>query len=285
MNKEKESSKKVILLISNSPYYPVFFKHYFPNFLICTLPSNSEYIKIEKTEPDLIIIDDQDYKESIFLLCSDLKKRPKFTLTPLVVISAVLKTQYLEKLSQIGVSEIIQEPLNPEALAKQFEELLLTSKSDEKLKNLKYKITDLPSAADIRLRPFFNKNLLAPVMLSLKEKKRVSVLAIDIEYNEVHEYTERHITEVIKKVFPENHPLISLGKGKYILFLNETPVEEAYFLGETLRDVVTNTLHIGIKIGICSQKKPPYANIREMILAAKMALLEAQKKRTSIEIH
>jgi GGDEF domain-containing protein len=201
------------------------------------------------------------------------------------VISGVLKTQYLEKLSQTGVNQIIQEPIDPASLKNDLEELILTCKSEEKLNDLTHKIGDFPSAADIRLRPFFSKNLLAPILLSIKEGKKLSLLAIDIEYNETHEYTERDLTKIIKKIFPEIHPLISLGRGKYLIFLNQMDIQDAKFLGETLRDVITHTLQIGIKIGISSQKKPPYANIREMILAAKMALLEAQKKGTTIEIY
>lgn len=285
MNNEKEHLKKALLLLTDSAYYPIFFKLHFPNFLICTLPTNSEILKIEKTEPDAIIIDDKTCKESIFTLCNELKNAPKLKQKPLLVISNALKTHYLETLSEKGVHQIIQEPIDAKLLKIDIEKLFHPSSIEMKLNYLSSKITDFPEAEDIRLRPFFNKNLLAPFMIALNEKKRASILAIDIDYNEIHEYTERDLTKVIKKVFPKNTPLISLGRGKYLIFLNDANLETAYFLGETLRDVVINTLHIGIKIGITSQKKPPYANIREMILAAKMALLEAQKKGTSLEIH
>ncbi len=285
MHSEKTGQKKVILLITESPYYPVFFRHHLTNFLISTLPKKTPIEEMEKINPDFIVVDDKELKESIFAICKEIKQRKRLENTPLLVISGALKTEYLQKLIEIGVSQILQEPLDPPALICELEESLRTQRASQKLGNLGRQISDFPSASDIRLRPFFSKNLLAPIIESIKNKKSLSLLAIDVEYNDIHEFTERQITVTIKKVIPNKAPLISLGKGKYLAFLDGANLEEAKFLAETIRDVITNTMHILIAIGISSQKKPAYANIQEMILDAKKALLTAQKKGTSIEIH
>ena len=123
-----------------------------------------------------------------------------------------------------------------------------------------------------------------PIYKSLRERKPLSLLAVAIEFNDQHEFTEKQVTETIRRVIHQSHPLFSLGMGKYLLILNETPKLDAIFIGETLRDVITHTMHITVAIGISSQKKPPYANIHDMIRDAKNALLDAQKKGISIEI-
>ncbi len=285
MNNEKTPTKKVILLITKSPYYPIFFKHHLANFFISTLPQAASFDEMEKVEPDFIVLDDQEIKESIFLICKEIKKRKRLENTPLLVISGTLKNEYLQKLIEIGVSQILQEPLDPPTLIRELEESLLALKANQKLGKLGRQISDFPSPVDMRLRPFFIKNLLTPITESIKNKKSLSLLAIDVEYNEIHEFTERQITLTIKRVVPKETPLLSLGKGKYLAFLNDANLESARFLAETLRAVITNTMHILITIGISSQKKPPYANIGEMIQDAKKALLEAQQKGTSIEIY
>ena len=281
---EKGNQKLVILLVTDSAYYPIYFRHHLLEFEIVTRRSESTISEMEKTKPNILIIDDEKLTDSLLKICRDIRKGKSFHHTPLFVISRNLKIPYLNKLKVAGVNGIIQEPIVPEELGMQIKNASHQNTIDEKIDAVSQNITNMSLASDLRLRPFLNKNLLDPIYKSLRERKPLSLLAVAIEFNDQHEFTEKQVTETIRRVIHQSHPLFSLGMGKYLLILNETPKLDAIFIGETLRDVITHTMHITVAIGISSQKKPPYANIHDMIRDAKNALLDAQKKGISIEI-
>ncbi len=284
MVEENRPQNPLILLITDSSYYPVFFRHHLIDYQTSVIPSSFTIKEIEKISPNYIVIDDQNLKDSILTICLKIGEQKSFHHIPLLVISGNLKKPYLKQLTELGVNGVIQEPLNASDLITQITSAKQYNKVEEKLDSIAFSIIEHSSSADLRQRPLLNKNLLDPIYKTIKEKKTLSLLAVAIEYSDRHEFTERQITETIKRVIKESSPLLSLGGGKYLLVLDQTGLKEATFIAETLRDVIDHTMHITIAIGISSQKKPPYANIHDMIFDAKKALLNAQKKGTSIEI-
>ncbi len=285
MIEEKSTQKPLIALITNSSYYKIFFEHYFAEFCLSNLEPLFGYEELEKISPDYIIIDDQSVKDSILEICKNIRKRKRLQFIPLFVISGNLKKPYTKQLIDMGVNHVIQEPLDPTDLLKELKNALSYKNSEKKLDMLGGGITDYSTTTDLRLKSLLNKNSLEPIYKTIHEGGAISLLAVAIEFNDSHEFTEQQITQVIKKVFSEQTPLFPLGRGKYLIILNQTKRAGALFIAETLRDVVTHTLQISIAIGICSQKKPPYANIHDMLKCAKIALEEALKKGTTIEIH
>ncbi len=281
---EIEGQKPVILLITDSSYYPIYFRHHLLEFETVVRPSETSISEMEKTKPNIIIIDDSQFADSLITICLKVRQQKNFHRTPLLVISGNLKIPYLKKLTEVGVNGIIQEPLDKEDLIHQIKNASHYNSIEDKIDVISLSITPCFSDNDLRLRPLLNKNLLDPIYKTLKEKRPISLLAVAVEFNDKHEFTERHVTETIRRVIKKSHPLFSLGMGKYLLILDQTPKQDAVFIAETLRDVIIHTMHITISIGISSQKKPPYANIHDMIKDAKNALLDAQKKGTTIEI-
>lgn len=284
MVEENRAQKPLILLITDSSYYPVFFRHHLIDYQTSVRPSSFPLEEIEKITPDYIVIDDQKLKDSILSICLKIREQKSFHHIPLLVISGNLKKPYIKQLIELGVNGVIQEPLDASDLIFQIARAEQYNKVEERLDSIAFSIIEHSSSADLRQRPLLNKNLLEPIYKTIKEKKPLSLLAVAIEFSDSHEFTERQITETIRRVINESSPLLSLGGGKYLLILDQTGLEDATFIAETLRDVIDHTMHITIAIGISSQKKPPYANIHDMIFDAKKALLEAQKKGTSIEI-
>jgi CheY-like chemotaxis protein len=282
---EKTTQKPLILLITRSSYYSIFFEHHLRDFHISIMEYLLDYDVIEKIKPDYIVIDDQEFKDSISEICRNLRTRKSLQFIPLLVISGNLKMNYSKQLIDAGANHIIQEPLQEKELLEELKVALTYKKSEEKLDRLSHGITDYSTTTDLRLRSLLNKNSLEPIYKTIREKKPISLLAVAVEYSEKHEFTEQQITQVIKKVFIDNSPIFPLGSGKYLIILDRTAKEAALFLAETLRDVIMNTLRISIAIGICSQKKPPYANIHDMLKNAKKALEAAQTKGTIIEVY
>ncbi len=284
MVKENYDQNPLILLVTDSAYYPVFFRHYLIGFQISILPSSTSLDEIEKFRPDYLVIDDEKVRESILTICIKIRERKNFHHIPLLIISKNLKKPYLKHLIELGANGIIQEPLDKDDLIAHITKAKEYNQLEERLDTIGHTIAEHASESDLSQKPLFNKNLLDPIYKTLKEKKPLSLLAVAIEHSDSHEFTERQITETIRRILKESSPLLSLGAGKYLLILDQIALPEAVFIAETLRDVIIHTMHIGITIGISSQKKPPYANIHDMIFDAKNALIDAQKKGTFIEI-
>lgn len=275
-----------LLLITNSTYYPIFFRHYLPNYYTAVSSASFTFEDLELIKPTCIIIDDQPFKETIFELCIQLRKRKAFQHTPLLIITGKLKRVYIQRLAGAGVNGFIREPLEEQDLVERIQDA-------EKFQNLGKKLGGVADTALHTPSPqtlgstmqklFLDKGHLEPFYATIKAGKPISLLAISVEYSDKHEFTEQQITQIIKCVINPVDLLIPLSHGKYVLILNHTPPKEALFIAETLRDVIVHTLHISITIGIASQKKPPYANIHDMIFDAKKALLTAEQKGVSIE--
>lgn len=268
-----------LLLITDSSFYPIFFRHHLTDYQIVVVHPDA---CMDGVKPNFIVIDDQRVKHSILDLCSHL--RNAFHNVPILVITAQLKKSYATELTNVGVNGFIREPLEKGDLFEQLEKAKHYRVLEEKMDVLADTISEHSTSLDLRQKIVLNKNLLDPIYETLKRQKPLSLIALAVDDSDTHEFTDKHITETIKRIIEKKDPLFSLGHGKYLLILDHTPLREAIFIAETLKDVITHTMHIAVSMGIASQKKPPYANIHDMIGDAKKALLEAQKRGTIIEI-
>ena len=276
-----DKKKEVMLLVTDSPLYPVFFRHHLTEFETSVMPPPFSLEEAKKRNPQLIILDDQKMREAILTVCAYLKTQKEFHHIPLLVISGNLKIAYLDQLLQAGANGVIREPLDPADLQNTIAQ---ATKYKKALAAAFQQVQEPSTANDLRLKSLLNINALEPIYKTLQEKKPLSFLAIAIEYSDAHEFTDRHITETMRRVVKESDPILSLGHGKYVIILDQTGKSEALFIAETLYDAITHTMHIKMNIGISSQKKPPYVNIHDMIGDAKKALILAEQKGTAIEI-
>ena len=237
---------------------------------------------LTQTTVDVTIIDGS--LEKPFEISSEIKQKLLKRTAPILLITGKLKRAYIQRLAAAGANGFIREPLEEQDLIERIQEAEKFQTLGKKLEEVADTALHTPSkTGDITQKLFLDKSLLEPFYATIKMGKPISLLAIAIEYSDKHEFTEQQITQIINRIINPSDLLIPLSHGKYALILNHTQPKEALFLAETLRDVITHTLHISIAIGITSQKKPPYANIHDMIFDAKKALLTAEQKGISIE--
>lgn len=285
---------RTIILISDMTFYPIFFHQKLSDLYHIYSLSAKEF-KVEEIEnipANLIIIDDAEIKDHIVNLCLELRQRKEFHTVPIIIISGDLKKSYINRLVGAGANDFFREPLEEEEIIPKLRNVEHYQEIERKMDSLAGTATKLNSeSSDLRKHLMIDRHLFDPICQSVKEGGYVTLLlcAVDQEFA-LDDHLVEETTRLIKQSIRTKDLVISLGKGKYLVAFNNTPLKSGFPLAETIRDSVSSNqfekdgtkIQLTISIGVASQKKPPYKDFSAMIADAKKALTKAKEVSDTI---
>ena len=106
--------------------------------VVCAFDGREGLKKVKEENPDLIILDLLLPKEDGDVLCRQLKRNPRYTDIPILVLTAVaeevnIKVFPKHKLSSLPADDYVHKPIQPQALLDRVKKLLARSKERDKI--------------------------------------------------------------------------------------------------------------------------------------------------------
>lgn len=288
---------QTLAIITDASYYPIYFKQKFGDlYYISPLSVTDFELKdLKFLYAHIIIIDDQAFGEDIFTLISHIRRMPHYHDKPILIITTKLKRAYIDRLIKAGANDILREPLVDEVVAKCLHDVEKRKKISEKLYTIATNMTSLSSSQTeepIKQHFFFDKESMRPFQEAICNNAPLVTLVIEVDQlkllnNEHHEA----LTALLKASFTPKDLFLVLGQGRYIAFLSAISSRKGFMIAQSLKDDVSSAsltsakgdVQVTLSIGLAAQKKPPYASLREMVVAARDACLIAKKEGNSVQ--
>ncbi len=285
--------KKSLVLITDTTYYPIYFKQKLSDlYSITPLAANDFEIKdLKYIFSDLVVIDDKAFGEGIFRLITEIRRTNHYQDKPILIITEKLKKTHIKRLIKAGANDFLREPLEDAEIQLKLKNVEKYQQMSAKLLHLAEKMSILPEEKTPTLKHRFllNRYALDPIKKKIEQGSPLSILAISIDQ-------EGHITETINEemchliktlLSPEDH-LFALSINHLLLILDEASAKKGLMIAERVKHEVSsrsfNDRKFTLSIGLCMQKKPPYTSINEMINDAKNAALQAKKTGNCIKL-
>jgi response regulator RpfG family c-di-GMP phosphodiesterase len=273
-----------IVICTKSAKNQILLNSFFKDKTIFLLDTSLDVQDISKLAVDLVIIDDFNLESDIFEFIKLFRRTPNLRYTPLFIITKNLSKTYMDKLRYLGADNFILEPFDLKVIVNEIETAIKVKMEERKIDQFHPHYTQTENSVQFHEKAFVNKLALTPILEALKKKKKLSVLALEILNLGKSELTEKQVYEVLKRSVGKNYLLFSLSNGKYVAFLDEIDSEGAILLSKSILEIVRSVLNLDMRIGICSQKKPYYVNIQDMLKDAKIALDRTKNKGSFFEI-
>jgi PleD family two-component response regulator len=284
----RKAAIPTVVLISDTPFYPLFFKKHLGELYHFYLVSASTFRmeQVNNFSFALVVIDDSDLGENVFSLCREFRKRAEFSSIPILVITRQLKKAYLDRLILAGANDFIREPLDEEDLKERFTDVEKYRSLQGKLDGVSSHFFHFPGEdPDLHTHYLVNKVALNPIITTIKEGGLlcVGMLSID-QSHRLGPGSSDEIGKFLKSQLRSNDILFSLGLGSYMFFLDQTSSKSGFLIAETLRDAIYfNKFEVAgemrsftVSVGVAGQKRPPYESIKAMMMDAKTALMRAK---------
>jgi PleD family two-component response regulator len=293
----KKGVMPTVVLISDSPFYPLFFrKHFYEKYHFYLVGASTFNItQVLGFSFALVIIDDSDLKDRVFSICREFRKRAEFSSIPLLVITRQLKKTYLDRLIKAGANDFIREPLDETDVKERLKDVEKYRSLQEKLDGVSSHFFHLPQEdPDLNTHYLVNKLALDPI---LKRVKMGGLLCIGVvSIDQAHRLglaSSEEIGKFIRSQLRLNDVFFPLSLGSYMFFLDQTSSRSGFLIAETIRDgICFNKFEAGgemrsftVSIGLAGQKHPPYENINAMMIDAKNALIKAKSVGNQTVIH
>ncbi|MBI5181853.1 MAG: response regulator [Nitrospirae bacterium] len=178
--------------------------------------------KIEKEDPDLVILDVMMPKINGFDICMKLRDNPKYKDIPIVMLTA--KSQEKDKFwgRQVGADEYVTKPFEPEVLEQIVHNLLVQKKSGE----MPHPVTKLPGyisvQKEIEWRRSNNVGFVAYNLYFDPEAFEIYAQKYGrIKADEILKITGGVITDIIKRLGNNRTFLGHLGDNTFILIADK----------------------------------------------------------------
>ena len=183
--------------------------------------------KIEKENPDLVILDVMMPKMNGFDLCMKLRDNPTYKDLPIVMLTA--KGQEKDKFwgRQVGADEYVTKPFEPEVLEQIVHNLLEQKKSGE----LPHPVTKLPGYAtaekEIKLRKASNEDFTVYNLYFEPESFEIYARKYgNIKADEILKIAGSVITDIAKRIGDNRTFVGHLGDNTFVLIAGKEKIEE-----------------------------------------------------------
>lgn len=286
-----------LVIISDTAYYPIFLRQSLSDTYHIYPLSASDFTMNQALglSIDVIIIDDRSFGDEIFTLCREFRKRIHFHNLPILIITSKLRKAYIDRLIKAGANDFIREPLEKEDLLDKLQDV-------EKYRQIQGKLVGIhdtlaPSkglGSSLKNRFLLDRAAMTPIIKTINEGSPVCVIAIFIDQgDEIPPVLHEAINSFFKSQLRKGDLLYPLGHSNYLILLNQTSIRGAHLIAENMKEAISlnefidedRPIKITLSIGIAGQKRPPYANINEMIIDAKNALMKAKEVGNQIILH
>lgn len=209
-------------------------------------------LKLKEEYPDLILMDLMMPNIDGLELCSQIKSNPNFLEIPVIFLTASDEKEHILQAFNVGAVDYVVKPFNhQELLARIKTHLELKYTRDELKKALieVEKLATLDSLTNISNRRHFLDLAEREFRLSSRKKRHFSILVIDIDHFKKINDTYGHFVgdEAIKLVakstqrFIRQEDLLARWGGEeFLIFLSETPTEQAIITAERIRNKIAD---------------------------------------------
>ena len=291
------TSSKTLGLITDTTFYPIYFKQKFEG-LYHISPLSSKEFEIKDLKflfADVIVIDDQFFGDGIFRLLTEIRRMSHYQDKPIIIITGKLRKTHIDRLIKAGANDFIREPIEDQDVLDRLKDVEKYQVMSAKLHSIAGKMTPLPiSEGSLKNRFLMNRDALAPIQKSIKEGGYLVAMSASIDQeHRLCDISYEEITNFIKMSIRKDDIFFAIGGGKFIVFFDNTSSKKGFMIAESLKDDVssrsfrTNTGEekFTLSIGLAPQKKPPYIDVKEMINDARNAATRAKEMGNQVIVH
>lgn len=294
---EENKPKKSLALITDTTYYPIYFKKKLDELYHIT-PLDAQGFTLEDLKfvfADVIVIDDKSFDSNIFKLLTQIRRMPNYHDKPIIIITAKLKKTHIDLLIKAGANDFIREPLEDKDVLDRLKNVEKYQVMSSKLHALAGKMTSSKdTTSSLKDRFLLNKIALQPIYRTIKEGGYISVMFISVDQKQ--RLTEQGFDEMsnyLKLSLKDDDLLFALGSGIFLIICDNTAAKKGFMIAESLKNDVSSKEFstangkekFTLSIGIAAQKKPPYQDLKDMIRDAKNATIIAEEKGNQVIIH
>lgn len=214
--------------------------------------SNDQYdISHLKSNYDLIICNMQNNNIDCLRMCSELRSKVETRYTPILILSDEdYSKDKLVKALEIGINDYLVVPLdeneliarvNSQVKRKRYQDALRINLFNNAEMSIKDPLTHCYN------RRYFDKHLKNIVEDSIKKKRNLSLLMLDIDYfKDVNDTLGHHagdeLLKQIQKRISENIRITDLlarfGGEEFVIVMPDTNISNAYNIAERIRTVI-----------------------------------------------
>lgn len=279
----------LILLFTRSSSYLHFFKQ--------TLSHDYDLVEATSTASCLdmlanlkiqfLVLDEKMVQDDIEAFLGRVKQKEEYRHLPILLITRNLKKSFLRSMQEMGIVDLIREPLDQELILSQFAKHSPKTVIENKVRALSSRIPKSAENTSLAFKHRFllNDKVHKKIDEILKEKQSLSLLMLELDdYNDTVEHLTKtsNITILekfdakIEALMRPQDVMISLGGGKYMILLPKTSKNVAHSLAEELQIAIELTgirveeemIHFSASIGIASrnieEQEEPSKSIREL---------------------
>ncbi len=290
---EKTSHSKSLVLISDTTFYPIYFKQKLADDYTVTplAASGFEITDLKYIFSDLVVIDEKPFGENLFRLITEIRRTNHYQDKPILVITGKLKKAHIDRLIKAGVNDFLREPLEDKEILDKLKNVGKYHEMSAKLHSLAGKMTPMSKekTRSLKNRFLLNRYALDPIKKKLQEGGYISVLALCIDQeNLLTEAIYEEMCHFVRAALASEDLLFALNLSHFLIILDETSAKKGLMIAERLKnDVLSRSFgdeQFTLSIGLCAQKRPPHTSINEMINDAKNAALKAKESGNCIKM-
>lgn len=256
------NKKEAILIIDDSPLICKMVELTFQSSdmqVFCAY-NKAEALHILLTEScDIILLDAVLPDADGVSLCQVFKKDPQIKDIPVIFITSMTDTKYMEAGFQAGATDYIAKPFTIIELKARVLAHLQAKRNNDLLKQINVyleqaikenqRLANTDPLTGVYNRFYFNKQLNSQIKLAKVRSLPLALCFCDVDDFKKINDTYGHsigdvvlttITHFIRRHLPSHANVARWGGEEFAIILPETTVEEGYFLVETIRNAIAH---------------------------------------------
>jgi diguanylate cyclase (GGDEF)-like protein len=272
-----------LLIISDNPSIRYWVKKHLEDqyFVLEAVNRISALEAIRNSQLDFILIDSGLEGTDPLELTAEMKQILR-TLTPILLITGRLKRSYLESALDAGVTDFLNDQLDPEELAMR----IATGKKAHSLreKTSAFSTSITKKTANTSKDYLKNKVLLQDSALSLIQLAKennipLTALLVRIDrFDEIQKKMGDSLTEkilqLLKRILSPSDLIIPSTEERFIIILHNTTPEKAKGIVETISKQVNQQLHVSVSTAV-STLGASETDFNRIVKASNQALKDA----------
>jgi diguanylate cyclase (GGDEF)-like protein len=216
-------------------------------FIVDAPKKHSALTAAQTTSFDFIIVDSELEDCDAIELCRELKQILR-TLTPILLITGRLKRSYLDAAKEAGVTDFLNNQLDPEELGMRIQTIRKSHSLREKTQDLSNALaptSDDLSSMTLKHRVLIHNQAIKALKEAKKEGVPIAALMIRIDRfdelqnrigNEMKQQVIKPFTDLTQPLLSSNDFLVPSSEGRFIILMKNKTPEQGRALAERIKN-------------------------------------------------
>ncbi len=270
-------------------------------FIVDAPKKHSALSAAQTTSFDFIIVDSELEDCDALELCRELKQILR-TLTPILLITGRLKRSYLDAAKEAGVTDFLNNQLDPEELRMRIQTIRKSHSLREKTQDISNALapkSDDPSSGTLKNRVLIHNQAIHALKQAKKEGVPVAALMIRIDRfdelqnrigNGMQQQVIKPFTDLTQPLLSSTDFLVPSSEGRLIILMKNKTPEQGRALAERIKNDLSRQsfqteegpLHLTVSI-VVSSLEANEIEFNRMVDSSFKALKKAQDLIISID--